>query len=153
MLSTLANRLRPLLIGLIVLVLSTGVAFAGKPTGPADGPSVASEASGRTVPVANEEQPAAEEDTDSDEEATEEAETEAGGDESSEPCATDPQTLTPEQVTELEHGQVVCWAAHQETPEGYDNHGAWVSEWAKQNHGQAVKGANANAAKGLSKRP
>ena len=36
---------------------------------------------------------------------------------------------------------------------GYDNHGAWVSEWAKQNHGQAAKSAKTNAAKGLSKKP
>ena len=32
-------------------------------------------------------------------------------------------------------GQIVCWAAHQETPEGYRNHGAWVSEWARSQHG------------------
>ena len=44
-------RLRPLLIGLVVLMFTAGIAFAGKPSTPANGLSVASEASGKTVPV------------------------------------------------------------------------------------------------------
>ena len=149
--STLVHRLRPLLIGLVVLVLTTGVAFAGKPSTPADGQAVASEASGKTVPVVTDENQAEDEDQ---AEAAEESESEidAEADEASDNCATDPQTLTTEELAELTHGQIVCWAAHQETPEGYDNHGEWVSEWAKQNHGQEIKAAKSNAAKGLSKR-
>jgi hypothetical protein len=31
----------------------------------------------------------------------------------------------------MNHGSIVCWAAHQPTPAtGYANHGAWVSHWA-----------------------
>jgi hypothetical protein len=151
--STLAHRLRPLLTGLVVLVLTAGVAFAGKPTTPADGQAVASVASGKTVPVVNEESQTAVEDQDAEAAEESEAEAEAEADEAGENCATDPQALTTEELAELTHGQIVCWAAHQETPEGYDNHGAWVSEWAKQNHGQETKAARSNAARGLSKKP
>jgi hypothetical protein len=45
-------------------------------------------------------------------------------------CLTDPTTLTPEEFAAMSHGSIVCWAAHQDTPEGYSNHGAWVSQWA-----------------------
>ncbi len=152
MLSTLVHRLRPLLIGLVVLVLTTGVAFAGKPSTPADGPAVASEASGKSVPVVNEGNQAPEGDEETDE-AAEDEDANAKADEAGDNCATDPRTLTPEQLAELTHGQIVCWAAHQETPEGYDNHGAWVSEWAKQNHGQAVKATKSNTNQGQSKKP
>lgn len=129
------TRLRPLLIGLVVLMFTAGIAFAGKPSTPADGLSVASEASGKTVPVRAQ----VEEDEDLDEEVDEEtpvaeeqveAEEEAG-----ENCATDPTGLTDEALAAIRHGSVVCWAAHQETPEGYANHGEWVSEWARKNHG------------------
>jgi hypothetical protein len=33
------------------------------------------------------------------------------------------------------HGAVVCSAANMPTPSGYANHGAWVSHWARMNHG------------------
>ena len=126
------TRLRPLLIGLVVLMFTAGIAFAGKPSTPADGLSVASEASGKTVPVRAQ----AEEDEDLDEEAPEaeeeeEVETEEAGDN----CATDPTGLTPEQLADVRHGSVVCWAAHQETPDGYANKGEWMSEWARKNRG------------------
>jgi hypothetical protein len=144
------KRLRPLLIGLVVLLFTAGIAFAGKPSVPANGLDVASEASGKVVPVqADEGDEASEADEDTETVDTETVDTEtvdtetvdtetvdtetedAGGDN----CATDPTGLSAEDLALLKHGSVVCWAAHQETPDGYANHGAWVSEWAKKNHG------------------
>jgi hypothetical protein len=125
------TRLRPLLIGLVVLMFTAGIAFAGKPSTPANGLAVASEASGKTVPVRAE----AEEDEEQAEEEAPEVEEEVETEEAGENCATDPSALTPEELAEVRHGSVVCWAAQQETPDGYANHGEWVSEWAKKNHG------------------
>lgn len=123
------TRLRPLLIGLVVLMFTAGIAFAGKPSTPANGLSVASEASGKTVPVG-----AQAEDEDLDEEAPE-AEEQVEAEEAGDNCAIDPTGLTDEALAALRHGSVVCWIAHQETREGYANHGEWVSEWARKNHG------------------
>ena len=154
------TRLRPLLIGLVVLMFTAGIALAGKPSTPADGLSVASEASGKTVPVRAQ----VEEDEDLDEEVDEEApvaeEQVEAEEEAGDNCATDPTGLTDEALAALRHGSVVCWAAHQETPEGYANHGEWVSEWAKKNHGhedtagdetEAVSPAAAGKAHGKAK--
>ena len=117
--------LRGLLVAIVVIVLSSGAAAAAGPSGDAaNGLATAAEKAGKTVPVA------AQEET---EEGTVAADQGAGGDH----CATDPRTLEPAALAELNHGAIVCWAAHQETPEGFDNHGAWVSSWAKQNHGHA----------------
>ena len=129
MTATLA-RIRPLLIGLVVLMFTAGIAFAGKPSTPANGLSVASEASGKTVPVA-----AQADEEDEEDETTEAEDEETESEEASDNCATDPTGLTPEELAEVRHGSVVCWAAHQETPEGYSNHGEWMSEWAKKNRG------------------
>ncbi|HEX5590762.1 MAG TPA: hypothetical protein VFX65_10775 [Candidatus Limnocylindrales bacterium] len=131
------KRLRPLLIGLVVLLFTAGIAFAGKPSAPAPGLSVAAEASGKTVPVQAEEEDEEEEvdEEEEEEEEEEESEEEVESEEAGENCATDPTTLTEEELAELRHGSIVCWAAHQETPDGYANHGEWVSEWAKQNRG------------------
>jgi hypothetical protein len=124
-------RLRPLLIGLVVLMFTAGIAFAGKPSTPANGLSAASEASGKTVPVQAQVDEEDEEEDETTEAEDEEVEVEEAGDN----CATDPTALTPEELAEVRHGSVVCWAAHQETPEGYSNHGEWMSEWAKKNRG------------------
>lgn len=131
------HRLRPLLISLIVLILTAGIAFAGKPSTPADGLSVASEASGKTVPVHAEQ---GDEDVDADElaktdEEQDTAELDAEQGDGGDHCATDPTTATEEELAALNHGAIVCWAAHQATPDGYTNHGAFVSEWARKNHG------------------
>jgi hypothetical protein len=149
------TRLRPLLIGLVVLLFTAGIAFAGNPSTPADGLSVASEASGKTVPVraqAEEDEGLDEDlDEDLDEEVDEEApvaeeQVEAEDEEAGENCAADPTGLSDEALAAVRHGSVVCWAAHQETPEGYANHGEWVSEWAKKNHGhQDTAGEEAEA--------
>jgi len=129
------KRLRPLLIGLVVLMFTAGIAFAGKPSTPANGLSVASEASGKTVPVRAQTEGDEDLDEEVDEEAPEAEEPVEAEEEAGDNCATDPTGLTDEALAAVRHGSVVCWAAHQETPEGYANHGEWVSEWAKKNHG------------------
>jgi hypothetical protein len=135
------TRLRPLLIGLVALMFTAGIAFAGNPSTPANGLAVASEASGKTVPVRaeveedEEAEVEAEEEAEEEEEEAPEVEVEVESEEAGENCATDPTALTAEELAEVRHGSVVCWAAHQETPEGYANQGEWVSEWAKKNHG------------------
>jgi hypothetical protein len=130
------KHLRPLLIGIVALLFTAGIAFAGKPA--ATGLANAAVHAGKTVPVVAE--PSDEEgDEDLDEPAeTEETDESDGG----ENCATDPTDLTPEELAGMTHGSIVCWAAHQETPEGFDNHGAWVSSWAKQNHGHEEDAAS-----------
>ena len=128
-------RLRPLLIGLVVLMFTAGIAFAGKPSTPANGLSVASEASGKTVPVAAQADEEDEEDEEDETTEAEDEEVEVEAEEAGDNCATDPTGLTPEELAEVRHGSVVCWAAHQETPEGYSNHGEWMSEWAQKNRG------------------
>ena len=127
------SGLRGLLVAIVVIVLSSSAAAAAGPSGhAANGPATAAEKAGKTVPVAAHEESEEDEDAEQEtEEETEAAPEDAGG----EHCATDPRTLEPEALAELNHGAIVCWAAHQETPEGFDNHGAWVSSWAKDNHG------------------
>ena len=135
------RRLRPLLVGLVALLFTAGIALAARPDGPPPGHAVAAEHAGKTVPVqAEADEGEADEVEEDAEDAAEELEVEETVEtvedaEDAANCATDPSGLTPEQLAEVRHGSVVCWAAHQETPAGYDNHGAWVSEWAKKNNG------------------
>jgi len=142
-LGSLALRLRPLLIGVVVLVLSAGVALADKPPTAGDGRAVASQASGKTVPVVD----AADEDADEEKSETDETDETVEAHESSDNCTTDPNTLNATQLAEATHGSIVCWAAHQETPEGYDNHGEFVSWWAHQNNGANHASSHANKGK------
>jgi hypothetical protein len=125
-----AFGLRGLLAAIVIIVLSTGAAAAAS-SHAAQGLATAAEKAGKTVPVA------AQEETNEDEqvEETEETEQETESAADSEHCATDPTTLDETALAELNHGAIVCWAAHQETPAEFDNHGAWVSSWAKDNHG------------------
>ena len=123
----LIRRFRGLVLVVGAVALSTTVAFAGEPAASsASGLSKAASHAGKTVPVqtAGDEQDA--EDTDV-------TETEDAG--TNDNCSTDPTGLTDEELAALTHGSVVCWAAHQDTPEGYANHGAWVKSWATKNHG------------------
>lgn len=115
--------LRPIVMGMVVLALTAGAAFAGRPTGV----SLRHDLGAPTVGAGQE---AGETDEDGDAEEAPDADAEAGGDH----CATDPGAATPEELAALNHGAIVCWAAHQETPEGYRNHGAFVSAWAKKDH-------------------
>ena len=126
-----AYGLRGLLAALIVIVLSTGAAAAAGPSDhAAKGLATAAEKAGKTVPVAGQADENEDEETEDEEEAAEEESAE-----DSEHCTTDPTTLDEAALAELNHGAIVCWAAHQETPAEFDNHGAWVSSWAKDNKG------------------
>jgi hypothetical protein len=49
------------------------------------------------------------------------------------------------------HGKTVSEAAQATTPAGFDNHGAWVSSVAKQNHGHDTSSAATTATHGKSK--
>jgi hypothetical protein len=117
------RHLRGVLIALAVLALSAGAALAGLPQAAADGLARATHASGKTVPVpatitTEEVDPdvdapevvAPDEDTDedTDQETDEDTDTEAG-----------------------DHGATVSEAAQGETPEGWANHGAYVSAVAR----------------------
>lgn len=128
-------RIKGIFIALITLALSASLAFGAQPPAAASfGLENAASHAGKTVPVAGTDPvTTGDEETDGEpaedeveEEAVEDVESEEAGDS----CLTDPTGLTEEELAAMKHGSVVCWAAHQETPEGYDNHGAWVSEWA-----------------------
>ena len=131
---THAIRMKGVLIALVALSLSAGAAFAST-----NGLSTATGVSGKTVPVATKPE------TGSDEDATETPdpqETEATQDtkpadttdttdtSSNTNCSTSPVGLTADQLAAMTHGQIVCWAAQQPTPDGFVNHGAWVKSWA-----------------------
>ena len=146
--NSVLRHLRPILISLVALTLTAGIAMAAKP----------SDAGARHGPKAAEVTENADTDTDqeTDTDTDTETVTETDTDPATQPapdaatdaashCLTDPTTATPEELSVLNHGAIVCWAAHQVTPDGYANHGAWVSEWAHKNHG-----ADASA-KGLAK--
>jgi hypothetical protein len=69
-----------------------------------------------------------------DTETTDTETTDAGGDH----CATDPTSLSVDALAAMNHGSIVCWAAHQTTlPASYANHGAFVSHWAHQGKNSA----------------
>ena len=135
--------LRGLLAAIVVIVLSTGAAAAAPPEQAADGLANAAAQADKTVPVAAPQETNQDEET---EETEETAPVEAAA-EDSENCATDPTGLDEAALAELTHGSIVCWAAHQETPAEFDNHGAWVSSWAMKNHGHE-EAADAAAAAG-----
>ncbi|MBI3746969.1 MAG: hypothetical protein HY264_10710 [Chloroflexi bacterium] len=135
------RRLRPLLISLVALILTAGIAFAAKPsTHPSDG--YGSQASGQAVPEATEGQETAEPDEsaepDGPAKTNDPAEVDTKDGTTNTNCATDPTKLTAQQLNAMTHGSIVCWAAHQPTPDTYANHGAWVSHWAKQHVGKGA---------------
>jgi hypothetical protein len=118
----IVRRVKSLLIALVVLALSAGVAFAAKvmPQAAEGGLERAAEAAGKTVPVATEEEEPAEEAPEAEEEPAEvapEAEEE-------------PAEEAPEDAADT-HGAIVSEAAQGETPEGWTNHGAYVSAVAR----------------------
>jgi hypothetical protein len=132
----LSKRLRGVLIAVAALALSAGLAFGAQPE-PGWGLTNAAAHAGKTVPVRAGQQDTDEEvvddtddleDEDTDEAVDEEVDEDAGGGEN---CATDPSTLTPEELAALKHGSIVCWAAHQkEWPEWFAKHGDFVKCWA-----------------------
>lgn len=103
----LARHLRGMAVAVVALAITAGMVLAGgpMPEAAADGLETASDAAGKTVPVANEPQPANEE---ADEESDEASDA---------------------------HGAVVSGAARMETPDGFRNHGHWVSCVARMPHG------------------
>ena len=107
------QRLRPTLVALAILALSTTAVFAAAPARQAFAP-------GSHHPKASEsaEPSKAPEGTET-AEATEAAEPGSGA-EASHP---------------VNHGCVVSLAAKTATPSGFKNHGQWVSSIAKDNHG------------------
>jgi hypothetical protein len=133
--------MRALSVALLATAFSAGLAFADQASTPpeaaAGGLAIAELASGKDVPVRASDEDAADEaepeDEETDEEEEAEEETVEEESEDGDNCSTDPTTLTEEELAEMRHGSIVCWAAKQETPEGYDNHGQWVSEWARSN--------------------
>jgi hypothetical protein len=68
-----------------------------------------------------------------DTETTDTETTDAGGDH----CATDPTNLSVDDLAAMNHGSIVCWAAHQTSWAGYANKGAFVSHWAHQGKNSA----------------
>lgn len=145
------RRLKGLIIAIVALALSASLTFGAQ--APASGFALGSsyEDSQNGDEVSGDEDANEEEDTD---EATEESSSE-----SADNCLTDPTTLTEEELAAMTHGSIVCWAAQQETPEGYANHGAFVREWAHfGKDGGGGGGASATAktkgqGKGLANRP
>jgi hypothetical protein len=122
--SDLARRARGLPVAVAVLVISASVAFAGgpgsMPEASADGLAVAAEAADKVVPVG----PSAEEAV---EEPAEELE----------PTAEEPAEEEPaDEERPDNHGATVSEAAQMETPEGFVNHGAFVSCVARMAHGE-----------------
>ncbi len=135
---TLMPHLRGLFIAIVALALSAGLAFAAKPA--STGPANAASHHVTTVPVAGvDEQAGGDEGTDETvDETPDPAEaTDTAGDN----CLTDPTGLTPEELAALTHGSIVCWAAHQVTPDGFANHGAWVKSWAQSGKSGAAAAA------------
>ena len=129
--STLARRLRSLLIALAVLAISATVALAGR--------------SALSAPV----QPAATQHEDGDE-AGDQAETEQPEADAPEPTETEDATDSGDAVAAPtthpdNHGAAVSEAAQSPTPDGFDNHGAYVRTIAQDNPGHAPDGAAAAA--------
>ena len=137
--STVIRHLRPLLIALVALAFSASLTFGAAAPQAAFGIARAASHASQNAGSGDELTAGEDEETETDEDTEDVEDTEDAGDN----CTTDP-TDPATDLTTLTHGQIVCWAAHQETPEGYANHGAWVSEWAKGEHGNAAS----NKAKG-----
>lgn len=140
---SLLLRFRGPVIAIVAVVFSAGVAMAAQPAGnAAAGLSTAATHAGKTVPVQARDEPSG----GPDESAEPSESTDANSSDNADHCTVD-LTQDPSVLAGLNHGSVVCTAAQQDTPQGYDNHGAWVSHWAKMN-----KGANASAT-GKANRP
>lgn len=131
----LVHHLRGVFIALAALALSTGMVFGAQPEASWPGLANASTHAGKTVPVKAGQVEDTTGDEDVDEDADEDVEG-AGEGSGGENCATDPRELTEDELAELKHGSIVCWAAHQdEWPEWFTNHGKHVKCWA--HHGKA----------------
>ena len=133
------HRLRGFLIAFAAIALSAGLAFGAQPT--STGLANAAAHAGKTVPVLAADETTADETTDettneTTDQTTNETTDSTGANEN---CATDPTTLTPEQLALMRHGSIVCWAAQQTTwPAWFSNHGSFVKCWAHQGKADAT---------------
>jgi hypothetical protein len=139
--NTVLRRLPGFAIALVALALSASLTFAGQPVGSSAGLTNASSHAGRAVPTnaAGGDQQGADEDTDTETETdqTDQTdETDTGDAGTADNCTVD-LTQDPSVLLTLNHGSVVCSAAHATTWDTtlYPTRGAWVSHWAKMNHG------------------
>jgi hypothetical protein len=130
----LIRRSRGLLVALAALALTATAAFAARPaTAPpaaaAGGLTQAAAAAGKTVPATGAQNAAPEAP------ASDAPESQAPD---SQAPATGTSDTTPPAGT---HGALVSAAAQTATPAGFDNHGAYVSSIARQNHGATTAAA------------
>jgi len=124
--STTLRRLPGFAIAAVALALSASLVFAGQPAG--GGLANALTHSGKTVPVkAATDGVSSDEGTETDETTAPETETDAS--DSADHCNVD-LTQDPAVLATLNHGSVVCTAAHMGAQDGFANHGAFVSHWA-----------------------
>lgn len=150
------RHLKGLPIAVVALALSASLAFGAQ--APAAGFSLGSSFQGtdESAGVGGDEDANEAEDTETDEDTDTDEQTDESS-ESADNCLTDPTGLTEEELAAMSHGSIVCWAAHQETPDGYANHGAWVSHWAHTGKGNAAaadaatNGKSHGKGKGLTK--
>ena len=133
-------RFRGIPTALVVLALSASLTLA------AQAPAAGNGGAGSYEDNAGANESAGDEDKDENENETEATDADAG--EGGDNCLTDPTTLTAEQLAAMSHGSIVCWAAHQDTPDGYANHGAWVSHWAHMGKDNASDEKAKNKSKG-----
>ena len=117
--SQITTRFRGLFVAIVALALSAGPAFAwgGPPEAASDGLATAAAAAGKTVPARADEAPT------------------TGADEDAEDGDA-PEAEAPEDESDAgAHGALVSEAAGMETPDGFANHGEFVSCVARMNHG------------------
>jgi hypothetical protein len=135
--------LRGLFTSVVVIALTAGAAAAAGPSQHGQGLATAADKAGKTVPVAAPAAQGAGDEAGTPEEQLEAAP--AADPQTSDHCATDPTTLDEAGLAALNHGAIVCWAAHQATPPDAKNHGEFVSTWAKDNHGHETSQAARDA--------
>lgn len=114
---TIARHARGLVIAVVVLLLSAGLVFAAKamPEAASHGLQTAAGAAGTTVPIAG-----------GDEDGTPDADVPDADDEDGD--AEEPEAEDADAETDADgHGAIVSQAAQLETPDGFTNHGDWVS--------------------------
>ncbi|HJP90131.1 MAG TPA: hypothetical protein VJ850_13940 [Candidatus Limnocylindrales bacterium] len=129
------RHIRSFLIAIVALAMSASLAFGAAAPQSSFG-AIKAASHGPANAGSGDEVTAGEDENTETDETDETAGDEDNGD-AGDNCLTDP-TDPATDLTTLTHGQIVCWAAHQETPDGYKNHGAWVSQWAKGEHGNGA---------------
>ncbi len=141
---------RGLMVALAALALTAGVTFAARGIAPAA--SVATAPTDVTVNV-DEEDVDPEVDQNEDEDADQDEDEDADQDEDDD-VDQDEDIDQDEDVDQdedgksdrpLNHGAYVSEAAHADTPEGFDNHGQWVSSIAKGSDGKPDQEARRSA--------